>query len=587
MDEFHHAAAATYRRLLDYFDPQFLLGLTATPERTDGGDLLALCQENLVFRCDIAAGIEEGLLCPFHYFGVPDEVDYTNIPWRSRRFDEKALTDAVATQSRARNALEQWQTHAGDRTMAFCCSTRHANFMRDFFRERGISAAAVHSDSDSDPRAASLERLASNELDVIFSVDMFNEGIDLPSVDTIMMLRPTESRILWLQQFGRGLRQNASRDKTLSVVDYIGNHRSFLLKPEALLHALYEMGPGEGALRRKLEELRRGTAELPPGCAITYDLAAIDILTKLFRPTPGADAQLFYEAFREEHEQRPLAAEMYHGGYNPRTFRHLNGSWLQFVDTMGDMSSTHKVLLTQRAGRFLMQLERTPMVKSYKMVTLLAMLRLDAVPGEVSIGDLTDEFARVAARTQLLAADVSVPLTDTASLRQLIVENPINAWTGGAGTGGEPYFDYKEGVFRCNLEIPSGSRVAFMELARELVEWRLADYLDRNPDHIALKVSHARGRPILFLPDRDQNPSLPEGWVPVLANDEEYEANFVKIAVNAMRRVGETENRLPEVLRGWFGEGAGQPGTTHRVAFTNKESGYRLEPLSGDLQHAP
>jgi len=101
-----------------------------------------------VFRCDIAAGIEEGLLCPFHYFGVPDEVDYTNIPWRSRRFDEEALTQAVATQSRARNALEQWHAHAGTRTMAFCCSTRHANFMRDFFQQRGVSAAIVHSDSD-------------------------------------------------------------------------------------------------------------------------------------------------------------------------------------------------------------------------------------------------------------------------------------------------------------------------------------------------------------------------------------------------------------------------------------------------------
>jgi len=105
MDEFHHAAATTYRRLLDYFDPRFLLGLTATPERTDGGDLLALCQENLVFRCDIAVGIEEGLLCPFHYFGVPDEVDYTNIPWRSRRF--AALTGTRVTCCSASGYLRQ------------------------------------------------------------------------------------------------------------------------------------------------------------------------------------------------------------------------------------------------------------------------------------------------------------------------------------------------------------------------------------------------------------------------------------------------------------------------------------------------
>ncbi|MGH9389927.1 MAG: DEAD/DEAH box helicase family protein, partial [Vicinamibacteria bacterium] len=101
IDEFHHAAAATYRRAIEYFEPRFLLGLTATPERTDGGDLLALCQENLVFRCDLAEGIRLGLLSPFHYFGVPDEVDYANIPWRSSRFEEEALTEALATRSRA------------------------------------------------------------------------------------------------------------------------------------------------------------------------------------------------------------------------------------------------------------------------------------------------------------------------------------------------------------------------------------------------------------------------------------------------------------------------------------------------------
>ena len=105
MDEFHHAAASTYRRLLDHFTPKFLLALTATPERTDGGDLLALCQENLVYRCDVAAGIERGLLCPFHYFGVPDDVDYRNIPWRNSRFDEEALTAAVATEAHRRKRV--------------------------------------------------------------------------------------------------------------------------------------------------------------------------------------------------------------------------------------------------------------------------------------------------------------------------------------------------------------------------------------------------------------------------------------------------------------------------------------------------
>ena len=118
VDEFHHAAARTYRRLIDYFQPKFLLGLTATPERMDGGDLLALCQENLVYRCDVMAGIRPGLLCPFHYFGVPDEVDYANIPWRSSRFDEEELTRGRGDPARAQNALEQYRQRAGRRTLA-------------------------------------------------------------------------------------------------------------------------------------------------------------------------------------------------------------------------------------------------------------------------------------------------------------------------------------------------------------------------------------------------------------------------------------------------------------------------------------
>ena len=160
-------------------------------------------------------------------------MDYTNIPWRSTRFDEEALTTAVATQRRAENALEQFRKRGGTRALGFCVSQRHADFMAAFFSERGVRAVAVHSGATSAPRAPSLEQLAAGELDIVFAVDMFNEGVDLPNLDTVMMLRPTESKILWLQQFGRGLRKAAGKER-LTVIDYIGNHRVFLLKPQTL-----------------------------------------------------------------------------------------------------------------------------------------------------------------------------------------------------------------------------------------------------------------------------------------------------------------------------------------------------------------
>ena len=225
IDEFHHAAAKTYRNLIDHFTPKFLLGLTATPERTDGGDLLSLCQGNLVYRCDLGEGIKRNLLSSFSYFGIPDEIDYANIPWRSHKFDEEVLTTAAATESRARNALEQFKSKGGSKALGFCCSMTHANYMAEYFNTAGLRAVAVHSGVGSAPRAASLENLEKGDLDIIFAVDMFNEGIDLPEIDTIMMLRPTESRILWLQQFGRGLRKKFN-DKRLAVIDYIGKWNS-------------------------------------------------------------------------------------------------------------------------------------------------------------------------------------------------------------------------------------------------------------------------------------------------------------------------------------------------------------------------
>jgi superfamily II DNA or RNA helicase/diadenosine tetraphosphate (Ap4A) HIT family hydrolase len=365
VDEFHHACARTYRQLIDHFDPKFLLGLTATPERTDGGNLLELCQENLVYRCDLFRAIELGLLAPFHYFGVPDEVDYSNIPWRSSRFDEDALTTAVATRARAQNALEQLRKRGGKRTLAFCCSKRHADFMAEYFAEASVRSAAVHSGESSAPRAASLEALEAAELDVVFAVDMFNEGVDLPDVDTILMLRPTESRVLWLQQFGRGLR-TAEGKSHLRVIDYIGNHKSFLLKPQTL----FDLGSSPQEVAQQLERLQAGEASLPPGCEVTYDLKAIEILRSLM-PSAPPSLQEFYEDFRARYDDRPRAVEAYHEGYRPGSVRRSHGFWLQFVRAMGDLSEDQVAALEQH-GDLLDAIEITPMTKSFKMLVRFA-----------------------------------------------------------------------------------------------------------------------------------------------------------------------------------------------------------------------
>jgi superfamily II DNA or RNA helicase/HKD family nuclease/diadenosine tetraphosphate (Ap4A) HIT family hydrolase len=581
VDEFHHAAAATYRNLIAHFTPKFLLGLTATPERTDGGDLLALCQENLVYRCDVNRGIQDQLLVPFLYFGVPDEVDYQNIPWRSSRFDEEELTRAVSTRKRAQNALEQFRLRAGRRTLAFCCSQRHSDFMAAYFCEMGLRAVSVHAGPNSAPRSASLDALAAGSVDVVFAVDMFNEGVDLPNIDTVMMLRPTESSILWLQQFGRGLRK--AQDKShLTVIDYIGNHRIFLNKPRTLLN----LAAGDSEIDRALNLLLAEKFTLPPGCAVTYDLQAVEILRSLLRRPSAFDAlRAHYLDFRERNGHRPTATEIFHEGYNPRSLRDSHGSWLLFVRAMGDLSEPQQQAVTE-AGDFLTMLETTPMTKSFKMLTLLAMVNDDAFPGSIGIGELAEGFQRIAARSAILRTDVGPALNNRPELIRLIETNPIQAWIGGLGSGGRAYFSYNNRQFTSRLSLPSEVREALQELVRELAEWRLAVYLSRTeqnddgPQSFSCKVSHSGGRPILFLPNRETHEQVPTGWTKTVVDARNYEANFAKIAVNVLREPGGEVNVLGDLLTGWFGPDAGRPGTSHSVRFEKTPEGYRMSPES-------
>jgi hypothetical protein len=522
VDEFHHAAASTYRRLIDYFEPNFMLGLTATPERTDGGDLLALCGENLVFRCDLIDGIERKLLCPFAYFGVPDEVDFSNIPWRSGRFDPQALEFAVATDKRAQNAFEQWQKHGQSRTLAFCASKQHADFMADFFGQRGVKTVAVHSGPSSALRANSLENLERGELQVVFAVDMFNEGVDVPTIDTVMMLRPTESKILWLQQFGRGLRSAAGKSR-LNVIDYIGNHKTFLKVPALLFP---NVGDHVGEVRRALAAWKVGELELPPDCSVEYELEAIEILEKLAKPLPLPEQTIhWYQSFREIHGRRPTASEAYHEGFDPKRLKRQFGSWINFVKSEGDLSS-QEVAAYDAQKDFLDALAVTPMSKSFKMVTLLGMIAKEQFPGSIKIEDLVNQATRIASRIRTLQDEFGSSLKNSASMQGLLESNPIAAWVGGKGMNDKQYFSFDDGVFS-SFEIDDSMAEPLRDLTREICDYRLAQYLDRLPAdgrgarQFVCNVSHSAGKPIIFLPDRDKNPGIPDGWTPVVAGDQE------------------------------------------------------------------
>jgi superfamily II DNA or RNA helicase/HKD family nuclease/diadenosine tetraphosphate (Ap4A) HIT family hydrolase len=585
IDEFHHAAAAGYRRLIEHFNPRFLLGLTATPERTDGGNLLSLCGENLVYRCDLFEAIRRAgdRLVPFHYYGVPDEVDYANIPWKGRRFDTEALTQHVATTARADNALDQWRLRSGERTLGFCCSVDHADFMARHFVAAGVNAVSLHSGDTSAPRTQTLDDLESGEIEVVFAVDILNEGVDIPSVDTILMLRPTESRIVFLQQLGRGLRAHEGKTH-LTVIDYIGNHKSFRLKPETLL----QLPGGDAALVAALQAMQDGNGEdleLPPGCEVTYELEAIDLLRGQLRsPRAGQRLLDWYDEFKERTGERPVAVEAFHEGYNPRTAKHTHGSWMRFVAAQGDLAPRARTLVEsdEPASAFLTELEQTRMERSFKMLVILAMLRMDALPGAIAIDDLVRQFAELAGRSERLRAEVGVDLADAAQVRQYVMQNPIRAWCGTrrAGSNASAFFEREGDQLRTTFNVASYLRDEFQTIVRELAEWRIADHLGgraTTTDHelrLLCPVIQTNGKPILKLPDRTRVDGVPEGTLEVRINDVVHEVRFVKQYINVIHIAGADTNVLPEIVRGWFGEQAGQPGTKFAVAFELDEDGW-------------
>jgi len=282
VDEFHHAAASTYRRLLDHVRPIELLGLTATPERSDGLPVLDWFEGRIAAELRLWDAIDQHRLVPFAYFGVHDGLDLRDIPWRrGQGYDVESLSNLfTGNDAWARLVVKEVGRRVDDparmRALGFCVSVDHARFMARIFRDAGISATAIWSDTPDHERHGALRDLAERRVNVVFSVDLFNEGVDVPAVDTLLMLRPTESPTLFLQQLGRGLRRHPSKTACI-VLDFIGHHRSEF-RFDRRLRAL--LG---GARSEVAAQVEQGFPFLPAGCHMELDRVASDIVLASIR----------------------------------------------------------------------------------------------------------------------------------------------------------------------------------------------------------------------------------------------------------------------------------------------------------------
>ena len=273
VDEFHHAAAKSYQHLLTHFHPKILLGLTATPERMDGGDILSYFGGHIAAEIRLPDAIERRLLCPFHYFGITDPVSLAKIKWTGGEYDVRELerlytAEAALASQRARaigDALLRYTADIRDvKALGFCVSKKHAHFMADYFNQHGIPALVLDADTPAAERNAARGRLAEGDLRILFVVDLFNEGVDIPSVNTVLFLRPTNSMTIFLQQLGRGLRLSKGKD-CLTVLDFVAQASrkyDFSRRFASLL------GKHHVIIKKEIQE---GFPHVPKGCAIQLE----------------------------------------------------------------------------------------------------------------------------------------------------------------------------------------------------------------------------------------------------------------------------------------------------------------------------
>ena len=275
VDEFHHASASSYEKIIHYFKPEFLLGLTATPERMDGKDILALCDYNLVGEMGMRKAMEKDLIVPFHYFGVNDiTVDYEKIPYRNGKYDEEILLNDLSVSIRTDYIVEKMEKFGYDGKymsgIAFCQNIKHALYMKNEFLRKGYKSELLTSKTNLTERSKILESFRNKEIEILCVVDILNEGIDIPDINLLLFLRPTLSSTVFIQQIGRGLRKAAGKD-FVTIIDFIGNHKKDYLITKVFSDEIHNKSFLYEKKEKIIEQIKNQFSNIPGASYIELD----------------------------------------------------------------------------------------------------------------------------------------------------------------------------------------------------------------------------------------------------------------------------------------------------------------------------
>ena len=330
IDESHRSGADSYLRLIEYFEPKFLLGMTATPERTDGNDIFQLFDHNIAYEIRLNRAMEEDMLSSFHYYGVTDLFIDNN------EIDNKSDFNSLISNERADRLIEKANFYGSDngitRGLVFCSRKKEAIELSSLFNANGLKTVALTGDSSEEERANAIENLESDnlneKLDYIFTVDIFNEGIDIPKINQIIMIRPTESAIIFIQQLGRGLRK-ADGKGYLTVIDFIGNYNNNYLIPIALYG---DTSYNKDTLRKLINE---GSRMIPGASTINFDKITKE---KIFQSIDSANMQLFsdlkkdYNLLKYKLGKTPMMMDFIeHGSRDPYLYVDYSNSYYNFI----------------------------------------------------------------------------------------------------------------------------------------------------------------------------------------------------------------------------------------------------------------
>lgn len=487
IDEFHHAVNDQYRRIVDYFKPQFLLGLTATPDRMDGRNIYEICDYNVPYEISLKDAINKGMLVPFHYYGIYDDTDYSKLHIVRGKYDEKELNETyIGNVHRHELIYKYYCKYGSKRALGFCCSRAHAEEMAKEFCHRGIPAVAVYSNADgvfSEDRSVAIEKLKNGEIKVIFSVDMFNEGVDITSVDMVMFLRPTESPIVFLQQLGRGIRKSKGKEY-LNVLDFIGNYEKAGRVRSLLTGRTWS---------ETQQYYPSDRSAYPDDCLIDFDMRLIDLFAQMDKKQLKVKDQIRNEFYRVKEllGKRPSRIEWFtymdddiyqmaitHAKENP--FKR----YLAYLKDLGELTSEEEAFCQGIGREFISLIENTNMSKVYKMPVLMAFYNHGDVRLAVSEEELLEswkEFFNTGTNWRDLDAQLTyheyLEISDKEHVKK-ILQMPVHFLL----ESGKGFFVKKEGsalALREELADVIGNPV-FVEQMKDVIEYRVMDYYQRR-----------------------------------------------------------------------------------------------------------